>query len=145
MKEWYQMREDEVLEALGSDANGLSSEKAEALLKTHGENVLRETILKLLMRFWDVQTGRVSVDGADVREIPTKHLRNMESYVTQETHLFHDSIANNIAIAKPGATRESIKATEEPAEEAAQHCKHQFNLVDHILHNTTLPFLPLWA
>ena len=43
MKEWYQMREDEVLEALGSDANGLSSEKAEALLKTHGENVLRET------------------------------------------------------------------------------------------------------
>ena len=52
------------------------------------------------MRFWDVQTGRVSVDGADVREIPTKHLRDMESYVTQETHLFHDSIANNIAIAK---------------------------------------------
>ena len=35
MKEWYQMREDEVLEALGSDANGLSSEKAEALLKAH--------------------------------------------------------------------------------------------------------------
>lgn len=57
--------------------------------------------LKLLMRFWDVQTGRVSVDGADVREIPTKHLRDMESYVTQETHLFHDSIANNIAIANP--------------------------------------------
>ena len=43
MKEWYQMHEDEVLEALGSDANGLSSEKAETLLKTHGENVLRET------------------------------------------------------------------------------------------------------
>ena len=61
----------------------------------------KSTILKLLMRFWDVQTGRVSVDGADVREIPTKHLRDMESYVTQETHLFHDSIANNIAIAKP--------------------------------------------
>ena len=37
--------------------------------------------------FWDVQTGRVSVDGADVREIPMKHLRDMESYVTQETHL----------------------------------------------------------
>ena len=54
----------------------------------------KSTILKLLMRFWDVQTGRVSVDGADVREIPMKHLRDMESYVTQETHLFHDSIAN---------------------------------------------------
>ena len=68
----------------------------------------KSTILKLLMRFWDVQKGSVSVDGEDVRQIPTRHLRDMESYVTQETHLFHDSIANNIAIAKPGATREEI-------------------------------------
>ena len=78
----------------------------------------KSTLLKLLMRFWDVQTGRVSVDGADVREIPTKHLRDMESYVTQETHLFHDSIANNIAIAKPGATREEIM---EAAKKASIH------------------------
>ena len=56
--------------------------------------------------------------GADVREIPTKHLRDMESYVTQETHLFHDSIANNIAIAKPGATREEIM---EAAKKASIH------------------------
>ena len=68
----------------------------------------KSTLLKLLMRFWDVQDGSVSVDGTDVRKIPTKHLRNIESYVTQETHLFHDSIANNIAIAKPGASREEI-------------------------------------
>ena len=68
----------------------------------------KSTLLKLLMRFWDVNAGSVSVDGVDVREIPTRHLRDMESYVTQETHLFHDSIANNIAIAKPGATREEI-------------------------------------
>ena len=78
----------------------------------------KSTLLKLLMRFWDVQEGSVSVDGADVREIPTKHLRDMESYVTQETHLFHDSIANNIAIAKPGATREEIM---EAAKEASIH------------------------
>lgn len=78
----------------------------------------KSTILKLLMRFWDVQTGRVSVDGADVREIPMKHLRDMESYVTQETHLFHDSIANNIAIAKPGAKREEIM---EAAKKASIH------------------------
>ena len=78
----------------------------------------KSTLLKLLMRFWDVQTGRISVDGADVREIPTKHLRDMESYVTQETHLFHDSIANNIAIAKPGATREEIM---EAAKKASIH------------------------
>ena len=78
----------------------------------------KSTLLKLLMRFWDVNAGSVSVDGADVREIPTKHLRDMESYVTQETHLFHDSIANNIAIAKPGATREEIM---EAAKKASIH------------------------
>lgn len=78
----------------------------------------KSTLLKLLMRFWDVNAGNVSVDGADVREIPTKYLRDMESYVTQETHLFHDSIANNIAIAKPGATREEIM---EAAKKASIH------------------------
>ena len=61
---------------------------------------------------------RGRMDGADVRKIPTKHLRDMESYVTQETHLFHDSIANNIAIAKPGAKREEIM---EAAKKASIH------------------------
>ena len=78
----------------------------------------KSTLLKLLMRFWDVQDGSVSVDGTDVRKIPTKHLRDMESYVTQETHLFHDSIANNIAIAKPGASKEEIM---EAAKKASIH------------------------
>lgn len=78
----------------------------------------KSTLLKLLMRFWDVQDGSVSVNGTDVRTIPTKHLRDMESYVTQETHLFHDSIANNIAIAKPGASREEIM---EAAKKASIH------------------------
>lgn len=68
----------------------------------------KSTLLKLLMRFWDVNEGSVSVDGEDVRKIPTRHLRDMESYVTQETHLFHDSIANNIAVGSPGASREAI-------------------------------------
>ncbi len=75
----------------------------------------KSTLLKLLMRFWDVNKGTISVDNKDVREIPTRHLRDMESYVTQETHLFHDSIANNIAIAKPGATREEIMAAAKKA------------------------------
>ena len=78
----------------------------------------KSTLLKLLMRFWDVQDGSVSVDGTDVRKIPTRHLRDMESYVTQETHLFHDSIANNIEVAKPGASREEIM---EAAKKASIH------------------------
>ncbi len=68
----------------------------------------KSTILKLLMRFWDVQKGSVLVNDTNVKEIPTKQLRDIESYVTQETQLFHDSIANNIGLAKPNATREEI-------------------------------------
>lgn len=78
----------------------------------------KSTLLKLLMRFWDVQDGSVSVDGTDVRKIPIRYLRDMESYVTQETHLFHDSIANNIEVAKPGASREEIM---EAARKASIH------------------------
>ncbi len=78
----------------------------------------KSTLLKLVMRFWDVQAGAVLVDNEDVRRIPTKHLRNMESYVTQETHLFHDSIANNIAIGKLGASGEEIM---EAAKKASIH------------------------
>ena len=78
----------------------------------------KSTILKLLMRFWDVHQGSITVDEEEIKQIPTKHLRDMESYVTQETHLFHDSIANNIAIAKKDATREEIM---EAAKKASIH------------------------
>ena len=68
----------------------------------------KSTLLKLLMRFWDTQKGEVLVDGTNVKQMPTKQLRNLESYVTQETQLFHDSISNNISLAKPNATKEEI-------------------------------------
>ena len=68
----------------------------------------KSTLLKLLMRFWDVNKGNIKISDQNVKEIPTKTLRNTQSYVTQDTELFHDSIANNIAIGKPGAAREEI-------------------------------------
>ena len=68
----------------------------------------KSTLLKLLMRFWDVNQGAITIDEEDIKQIPTKHLRDMESYVTQETHLLYDSIAISIAIAKPKATRVEI-------------------------------------
>ena len=68
----------------------------------------KSTLLKLLMRFWDVQSGSVSLSNKDIRTIDTASLRAAESYVTQETALFRDTIANNIAIGKIGATREEI-------------------------------------
>ena len=78
----------------------------------------KSTLLKLLMRFWDVQGGQVMISGRDVRGINTSDLREIESYVTQETVLFHDSIANNIAIGKTGASREEIM---EAAKKASIH------------------------
>lgn len=69
----------------------------------------KSTMLKLLMRFWDADSGTVRISGRDVRHIPTCRLRDTESYVTQETHLFHDSIAANIAVGKPGASMEEIR------------------------------------
>lgn len=78
----------------------------------------KSTLLKLLMRFWDAQGGKISVSDRDVRDINTADLREMESYVTQETCLFHDSIANNIAVGKPGASREEIM---EAAKKASIH------------------------
>lgn len=78
----------------------------------------KSTLLKLLMRFWDVNDGVIRVNGEDVRTVPTKELRDMESYVTQETHLFHNSIAENIGIGKSGASREEIM---EAAKKASLH------------------------
>ena len=75
----------------------------------------KSTLLKLLMRFWDVQKGEVTISGENIKTIATKNLRDLESYVTQETYLFHDSIANNIAIGKAGASREEIEAAAKKA------------------------------
>ena len=68
----------------------------------------KSTLLKLFMRFWQVQHGAVKISRQNVDEINTTNLRDMESFVTQETHLFHDSIRNNLRIAKLDATDEEI-------------------------------------
>ena len=70
----------------------------------------KSTLLKLFMRFWQVQQGAVKVSDRNVDEINTVNLRNMESFVTQETHLFHDSIRNNLRIAKLDAADDEIIA-----------------------------------
>ena len=70
----------------------------------------KSTLLRLFMRFWDAGEGSVSVSGRDVRRVDTANLRELESLVTQETHLFHDSIRNNLRIARLEATDEEIEA-----------------------------------
>ena len=70
----------------------------------------KSTLLKLLMRFWDADSGSVKISGKEIQKVNTADLRKTESYVTQETMLFHDTIENNIRIAKLDASREEIVA-----------------------------------
>lgn len=69
----------------------------------------KSTLLKLFMRFWNVQEGTIAISGTPVSRINTANLRELEGFVTQETHLFHDSIKNNLRIAKLDASDEEIE------------------------------------
>ena len=75
----------------------------------------KSTLLKLLMRFWEVNNGAITIGGKNINEINTSDLRKMQSFVTQDTYLFNDTIANNIGIAKENATMEEIRAAAKKA------------------------------
>ena len=68
----------------------------------------KSTFLRLLMRFWQCSGGSVEISGRNVNEINTADLRTMESFVTQDTHLFRDTILENLRIAREGASREEV-------------------------------------
>lgn len=131
----------QVKEVSGKEATGFTGAAAEHVDFSYGqEQILRDynleipkgkviglhgasgsgksTLLKLFMRFWDTTSGQIQISGKDIREVNTSDLRQAESYVTQETWLFHDTLANNIAIGKQGASREEIM---EAAKKASIH------------------------
>ena len=70
----------------------------------------KSTLAKLISRFYDPSDGRVLLDGVDLRDLHPKDLRRAIVMVTQEAYLFSGSVADNIAIGKPGATRAEIEA-----------------------------------
>ncbi|HEY5423666.1 MAG TPA: ATP-binding cassette domain-containing protein, partial [Ilumatobacteraceae bacterium] len=66
-------------------------------------------IARLLIRFYDVQTGSIRVDGVDVRDMRLGDLRRAVSIVFEDTFLFHDTVAANIAFARPDADRDTVE------------------------------------
>lgn len=68
----------------------------------------KSTFLRLLMRFWDTKEGNIKISEKNIKELNTENLRSIESFVTQETHLFSSSIGENILLAKPQATQEEL-------------------------------------
>ena len=74
----------------------------------------KTTLSNLLLRFYDPQSGCITIGGVDIRDVQTQELRSQIAVVTQEVILFNDTIENNIALGRPGATKAQI-------EEAARH------------------------
>ncbi len=75
----------------------------------------KTTIINLLMRFYDVNSGQIAVDGTDIRDITRKSLRHAYTMVLQDTWLFYGSIFDNIAYGREGATLEEVKAAAKAA------------------------------
>lgn len=74
----------------------------------------KTTIVNLLMRFYDIDSGKITIDGQDVAEVSRDELRSLFGMVLQDTWLFSGSIADNVAYGRPGASREEIiKACDE--------------------------------
>ncbi len=69
----------------------------------------KSTLVRLLFRFYDVTRGRIRIDGQDIREVTQRSLRRTIGLVPQDTVLFNDTIAANIAYGRPGASREEIE------------------------------------
>lgn len=69
----------------------------------------KSTVARLLLRFYDTNVGHVLVDGVDVRKLRLSNLREQIGVVFEETVLFNDSVASNIAFARPGASQQDLE------------------------------------
>jgi ATP-binding cassette subfamily B protein len=76
----------------------------------------KTTLVKLLLRFYDVDSGRITVDGHDLRDLKARDLRRAIGLVSQDVFLFHGSVRDNIAYGRPEATDNEIRAAAEIAE-----------------------------
>ncbi|HIM63381.1 MAG TPA: thiol reductant ABC exporter subunit CydC [Dehalococcoidia bacterium] len=70
----------------------------------------KSTVVWSMLRFFDSQKGRILLGGTDIREIPLKQLREQMAVVTQDTYLFHGTVAENLRFGGPGATQEQLEA-----------------------------------
>lgn len=89
----------------------------------------KSTIAHLLLRMYDVTAGRIEMDGADIRNIELKTLREQISYVPQDVFLFSETVENNIRFGSPGATMADVKnaATQASVENEIENFSHQYS------------------
>ena len=75
----------------------------------------KSTLARLLYRFYDVGSGRITIDGQDIRQVTQGSLRQAIGIVPQDTVLFNDTVVYNIAYGRPGATREEVESAAKAA------------------------------
>ncbi|MGI5272474.1 ABC transporter ATP-binding protein/permease [Nonomuraea sp. CA-218870] len=76
----------------------------------------KTTVASLLLRFFDPDAGRVTVNGVDVRDLPLDRLRALVAIVSQDTYLFHGTVRRNLALARPDATGDQLEAAARAAQ-----------------------------
>lgn len=69
----------------------------------------KSTCANLLLRFWDVETGRIAIGGRDIRDLPVASLRKLVAYVPQDVHLFNETVADNIRLGTPDAPMAAVE------------------------------------
>ena len=102
---WFKYEDDYVLKDFSLT---IPKGKTIALVGQSGSG--KSTIANLITRFYDVNKGKISIDGIDINTLTKKSLREQLGMVTQDAILFHDSIANNIAFGKKVSEEEIVKA-----------------------------------
>ena len=91
----------------------------------------KSTLARLLYRFYDVSGGRITIDGQDIREVTQTSLRQAIGIVPQDTVLFNDTVAYNIAYGRPGASRAEVEAAAQAARIHDFIAVHAEGLRDH--------------
>ena len=109
----FELREGETLGVVGASGAGKS------------------TLVWLMYRFYDPQAGAIRLDGHDLRELPLSSIRENISVVTQDTYLFHGTIADNLGFGKPDATQGELEkaARASNAHEFISHLPHGYDTV----------------
>jgi ATP-binding cassette subfamily B protein len=100
----------------GLDGVSLNVAPGEKLGLVGASGAGKSTLVALLLRLYDAEAGKITIDGADVRDVTQESLRRQIAMVTQETAMFNRSARDNIKYGKPDATQDEIEAAAKQAE-----------------------------
>jgi ATP-binding cassette subfamily C protein len=90
------------------DTASVNIKKGDKIALIGESGIGKSTFVKLMMRFWDVNEGKINLDNKNIKEVNTASLRNSQTLVSQETYLFNESILDNIKIGNPSASKDEV-------------------------------------